>query len=158
MLNKKKQKEFEDKYKAPEKKEEEGLGGAFDGKPPYGVFKGKLPSAVVPIGSTTKHHPYNKGIGIPLGDMQGPTKPPAKKLKKKKKKKAVKLVSLFIIGFTVTLCSGCSKNQDVKIVHNYWDKVPSYAERKQEMHMDLYVCKNYKASDKGKTAVVYKVN
>jgi hypothetical protein len=66
------------------------------------------------------------------------------------------LIAGFFFGFF--LFCGCSKNQDIKIVHNYWDKIPSVAERKQETYLDLYVYKKYK-DIKGKEAIaVYKAD
>jgi len=48
---------------------------------------------------------------------------------------------------------GCSKNQDVKIVHNYFDKTPVFSEQKKQAALDVYTYKLFKGSD---NAIVYK--
>lgn len=72
--------------------------------------------------------------------------------KKKEKKDILKL-----IPFTLLLaCSACSKRQEVKIVHNYWNKVPLLETAKQQVELDFYTYKSFKDSNKKEKVIIYK--
>jgi len=79
-----------------------------------------------------------------------------------KNKGTLKMVSFFFVGlifsFGCLLFSGCSKNQDVKIVHNYWDGKVDYTERKKQSTLDLWVYKNYKDIYGKNKSLMYKVD
>jgi len=74
-----------------------------------------------------------------------------------KKKENIK-VGIVLIAVSLFLFSGCSKNQDLQIVHNYWDQTRTLEARKQQTVLDLYVYKKFTDINGKEQLLVYKAD
>jgi len=71
----------------------------------------------------------------------------------------LKSIGLIIFFFLSTLSFfGCSKNQDVKIVHNYLDRMPSFSDKKQQVYIDMLVYKRFKDLNGKESITIYKAD
>lgn len=78
---------------------------------------------------------------------------------KPKKEVTSKLLAILLVVIVILiLLGGCSKNQDIKIVHNYMNRMPSIIDRKNQLHMDLQVYKTYRDINGKESIRTYRVD